>query len=218
MEISLNYKCNLVSKITNQLVIRLYSTLKSQNISVTRFSRESGIPKARVYKWNQEGTNPKAEDERLILQWLDGDKSKINGENANRGTSGDQQIGENSLPGNTLETINKLADSNNKLADAALVRAKAELVNAEKEKSLVDSNADLTKLLRSIAGSVGDKHINDPAISPALLDVLAEIASGLRIHSKEEALQRLGIRFGMHESGKDMKEGIPSDGGTKSTA
>ena len=66
-----NYFCNKVSKVQNKLIYRLLETLKRERISVPIFSIETGIPKDRVYKWKQQDTNPKSEDEKVILAWLD---------------------------------------------------------------------------------------------------------------------------------------------------
>lgn len=54
----------------NKLVIKLFSTLKLLKVSVPKFSLETGIPKDRIYKWKQEGTSPKSEDEATIQAWL----------------------------------------------------------------------------------------------------------------------------------------------------
>ena len=59
----------------NQLVVKLYEKLAKENIKVPEFSRTTGIPKDRIYKWKQEGTNPKAEDEATIKAFLYGEPS-----------------------------------------------------------------------------------------------------------------------------------------------
>ncbi|WP_315816848.1 S24 family peptidase [Paraflavitalea speifideaquila] len=58
---------------TNPLVVKLYEKLAIEHIRVPEFSRMSGIPKDRIYKWKQEGTNPKAEDEAKIKAYIYGD-------------------------------------------------------------------------------------------------------------------------------------------------
>lgn len=65
-----NYYCNNVAKMQNKLIYRLFETLKKEGVSVPVFSIETGIPKDRVYKWKQQGTNPKSDDEKIILNWL----------------------------------------------------------------------------------------------------------------------------------------------------
>lgn len=55
---------------SNKLVIKLFDVLKKHKISVPKFSIETGIPKDRVYKWMQEGTNPKSDDESIIKAWV----------------------------------------------------------------------------------------------------------------------------------------------------
>lgn len=85
-EKSPNYYCNVVSKNQNKLIYRLFETLKKERISVPVFSIETGIPKDRVYKWKQEGTNPKSEDEKTINAWL----NKM--ENTPHGTNDDTRV------------------------------------------------------------------------------------------------------------------------------
>lgn len=70
MEKSTIYFCNKVANKPNKLVIKLFKTFDSAGVSVPIFSRQTGIPKDRVYKWRQEGTNPKADDEKIILAWI----------------------------------------------------------------------------------------------------------------------------------------------------
>lgn len=45
--------------------------MENLKISVPAFSLETGIPKDRIYKWKQQGTSPKSEDERKILSWIE---------------------------------------------------------------------------------------------------------------------------------------------------
>lgn len=67
----------MVAETGNKLVIKLFAYLKKNGISVPAFSSETGIPKDRIYKWKQEGTNPKAEDERILQNWLINKVEKI---------------------------------------------------------------------------------------------------------------------------------------------
>lgn len=60
--------------ITNRLIIKLQEALKEKKLSVVKFATAVDIPKDRIYKWLQGGMNPKAEDERKIIAWLDGIK------------------------------------------------------------------------------------------------------------------------------------------------
>lgn len=57
----------------NPLVVKLYEKLAKENMKVPEFARMTGIPKDRIYKWKQEGTNPKADDEATIKAFLYGD-------------------------------------------------------------------------------------------------------------------------------------------------
>lgn len=57
-------------ELTNKLVIKLFEVLKEKDISVPKLSTALDIPSDRIYKWKQQGTNPKAEDEVKIKDWL----------------------------------------------------------------------------------------------------------------------------------------------------
>lgn len=59
-----------MAKSENILVARLFNDLKASKISVPQFAKETGIPKDRVYKWKQQGTAPKADDEQMIIDWI----------------------------------------------------------------------------------------------------------------------------------------------------
>lgn len=61
----------------NPLVVKLYEKLAKQNIKVPEFSRMTGIPKDRIYKWRQEGTSPKSEDEATIKAFLEEENGEI---------------------------------------------------------------------------------------------------------------------------------------------
>ena len=54
----------------NELVVKLFKKLKLFKVSVPLFADQTGIPKDRVYKWKQENTSPKAEDVKLINEWI----------------------------------------------------------------------------------------------------------------------------------------------------
>jgi DNA-binding phage protein len=57
---------------SNKLIVRLLGVMEERKKKITVFSKEAGIPKDRVYKWVQQGNNPKAEDEKKIIAWIDG--------------------------------------------------------------------------------------------------------------------------------------------------
>lgn len=61
----------------NPLVIKLYEKLAKENIKVPEFSRMTGIPKDRIYKWKQEGTSPKSGDEATIKSYLESETTEI---------------------------------------------------------------------------------------------------------------------------------------------
>lgn len=65
-----NFSIFFLLTMDNYLVINLFSILANRKISVPEFSKATGIPKDRVYKWKQQGTSPKAADEKLIIEWI----------------------------------------------------------------------------------------------------------------------------------------------------
>lgn len=67
----------MVAKHDNELIVTLLNELKKREVKIPRFSKETGIPKDRVYKWIQEGNNPKADDEKKIISWIKMEKSPL---------------------------------------------------------------------------------------------------------------------------------------------
>jgi DNA-binding phage protein len=59
----------------NELVVNLLEELKKRKVKIPTFSKETGIPKDRIYKWIQEGNNPKADDEKKIYAWIKMEKA-----------------------------------------------------------------------------------------------------------------------------------------------
>lgn len=65
------------AKHDNELVVTLLKELKKREVKIPRFSKETGIPKDRIYKWIQEGNNPKADDEKKINAWIKMEKPPL---------------------------------------------------------------------------------------------------------------------------------------------
>lgn len=63
----------------NQLVDRLLKLVEEKKTTIARFSRDTGIPSGRIYKWKDEGNNPKVEDERKLRAWLGVENSPFKG-------------------------------------------------------------------------------------------------------------------------------------------
>lgn len=61
----------------SELIEKLIGSMKDRKKKVTDVSRETGIPKDRIYKWIQQGNRPKTEDEKAITKWLNGESSTI---------------------------------------------------------------------------------------------------------------------------------------------
>ncbi len=61
----------MAAKHPNGLVIKLLDAIELRQMKIPAAAKEMGIPKDRIYKWIQEGTNPKAGDEKKIIDWLE---------------------------------------------------------------------------------------------------------------------------------------------------
>jgi transcriptional regulator with XRE-family HTH domain len=53
-----------------QLKDRLKEVMKSRKISFPELEKQTNIPANRMYKWYQQGTNPKKEDSDILEKWL----------------------------------------------------------------------------------------------------------------------------------------------------
>lgn len=62
------------------IVYQLGEEMKKRSIKTPKLAETLGIPKERIYKWFQEGTNPKEEDALKIRSWLNGEKEILTSE------------------------------------------------------------------------------------------------------------------------------------------
>jgi hypothetical protein len=126
--------------VLNPLVTKLFEELKKRKVSVPKFATISGIDKDRIYKWKQQGTNPKHDDVVLINNWLSGKKMDINTKiyPTNEELSiAQEEEAEYTSPKLVMKTLADLAASNKEMAEAnkILAVAQAELVTMLKEKN-----------------------------------------------------------------------------------
>lgn len=61
------------SEIKNPLVRSLMEKISKEKSSLAKFADATGLPRDRVYKWIQQGTNPKSADEKVIEAYLRGE-------------------------------------------------------------------------------------------------------------------------------------------------
>lgn len=54
----------------NDLRNKLLEAMKKRGVNVPNFSKQTGIPKDRIYKWYQQGTNIKPEDALIVDKWI----------------------------------------------------------------------------------------------------------------------------------------------------
>jgi transcriptional regulator with XRE-family HTH domain len=64
----------MVAKHANALINTLSEVMAQRKKSKAQFALEAGIPKDRVYKWYQDGNNPKADDVAKIKAWISGEE------------------------------------------------------------------------------------------------------------------------------------------------
>lgn len=78
---------------------------------------------------------------------------------------------------------------------------------------LADNERVILAKMPTIENDKASIALNEPAILKGLLGALAEIASGRRFHSKEEAVRELGRMLGLQESGSLKMGSTLSDEG-----
>lgn len=159
----------------NPLVIKLFEALKKNKVSVPKFSKITGIPADRIYKWKQEGTTPKKDDEKVISEWIASPSleisPKINDEHSEKIY--------------TAEDVRNITESNRMMAEAMLIDAR----NREK---LVDTNATLTTKVFTGGGSPKTPLDVSSKIA-AILRVIADIGTqpGKKWKDRKQALEEL---------------------------
>jgi DNA-binding phage protein len=68
--INSNIFFKIMAKHPNELINKLISEMQTREKKITDVARETGIPKDRIYKWIQQGNNPKAADEKALELWI----------------------------------------------------------------------------------------------------------------------------------------------------
>lgn len=185
-----------MANIKNQLVVNLFEKLKRDKISVPRLSEIIGIPKDRIYKWKQEGTNPKAEDEGLIKKWLYGESV----ENVPLATVS---------PSNDLQksTIYHLAEGNR-------IQSETNHTVALTNQRLVEQNIALTQ---AYTGNADHQTIDETVLLvKALKDYLIEAVSELKKVPPQEVIQALYNKVNEVKDSRGKKDRQP-EAGSKSS-
>lgn len=179
-----------MAKTPNPLVKELYDNLKQRNVSVPEFSDLTGIPKDRIYKWKQQGTTLKTQDEQRVRAWLSGEITDIYPKNVPHGNNGKeaplkpeaQKEGENLMQilanlseshKNLTAAHKEVAESNNKLADnEKMILARMPIAN--------DGPETISNVLATIVG---------------LQEFVTELAAEVKKTSVDEAAAGLGIKM-----------------------
>lgn len=151
-------------------------------MSVPDFSNETGIPKSRVYKWKQEGTNPKADDVKIITDWLNGEMENV-----------PRELNDNTSTNNRLDT----------LLSVILAMSKDNTALISQHDKIVDTNSKIAETNRLLAqqlikerstenSPLEENRINQLVQFADLLEIIAEIGSGAKPwKSKKEGLEKL---------------------------
>lgn len=158
-----------------------------------------GVNAERLRKWEQRDVDPKDSAdinrvEKFFGTSLD-NLSKLNefdfGQDGTKRDSGEEYWHEkNDL---TNQTILNLAESNRIMAEANKVQSEANRIQAESNRLLSESNKQLVDYITAGAGA--EIPANVAARFEDLLELIAEVASGSKFHSQQEAAAVLRKRF-----------------------
>ncbi len=162
----------------------------AKGLSVPAFAAKYNLNKANLYKW-ESGTKPSHHEDYIELEKIlfsENNKTKnMANEEEQEYKSKNKDVKSKDLHGTdkTMETVYSLAESNKTLVDS--------------HKLLVETNANLVgmiKVMSKTTGSVAQDIQKDVyAKLDNLLEAIAEVASGKKYHSKQEALATLGKNF-----------------------
>lgn len=148
---------------------------ESKGLNVKEFARLYDLVLANLYKW-EKGTQPNQEDY-LKLE-------RIISSNGKSGSSVAPEQPKREV--SSIETMSTIAESNKIIAESNRILAEA-------NEKLVVSNANLVSML--IDDSPSNIYSAAESKWHKFLELLAEVASGKRFDSKEEAIASMGTIF-----------------------
>lgn len=167
----------------------------SKGLSAKAFADKYDLILANLYKW-EKGTRPSDYDDMLkiesILSRQNSDITHlVNEPQAEYKTETPKE-----REMNDYMALKSIAESNRMLAESQMIAAESAKILAESQRQLVNTNADLVMLYRQTTVGAGSGNVaNVQAKLDMLLVTIAEVASGKKYHSKEEALATMGKRF-----------------------
>lgn len=189
---------------------------------VPTVAKEAGIPKDRIYKWLQQGNNPKAEDEKKINKWIYGDKEEKVPHMVVADEGGDSVIREPETPYEAAPDYSKgqilslLAEAFRDQKEILKIHAKW-LESIEKKMAQESTQAIIIKAVEKIETNLNkvlEAQVGHSAMFGLLLnrDVLREAGGNQEIAQEilKEILQKFGSKLN-----SDLKEGIGADGGNQ---
>jgi predicted transcriptional regulator len=80
MDKCLQHCCKIAPLMTNDIKNKLLETMKVRGVNIPSFSKQTGIPKDRIYKWYQQGTNIKPQDIMTVEKWINEGEQPKNGD------------------------------------------------------------------------------------------------------------------------------------------
>lgn len=168
--------------------------IQEKGLNVQQFSRETGIPSARIYKWRAGEGAPKVEDVGKIQNWLR--KTSINQKKTEEIPSPT-----NPATDTQMEIINKLANSNNTLAEANKRLADAHYIIAKNNEDLIKmikpnaTDEDLREIVRAFGTKLAAvEDVFSVELTKGKKDEIARIREAL--HKREDEIQNLVQQIG----------------------
>jgi transposase-like protein len=157
-----------------QPVSEILNEIKKRRLNISEIARETGIPAQRFHKWVQGSGQPKTLDAEKLKAWAFKNLEEV-----------PSSVREDSLAYSlakspSTDVILSLSKSNITLAEANKTLADA-------HKILARNNEDLIKMLRPTENDVEDIPPAVAASFSGFLELLAQVGSGKRWKTPEEA-------------------------------
>jgi hypothetical protein len=199
--------------ITDQSISKFYEDVELLGLKfpVADISKATGWSKGNVSQYLKKGGSPSQNFLDAFYREFGESIKKVPREKQQE--SGGSHTGDqNNSPGITFLAINDIAKSN-------VILAEANRTLADAHKILAKNNEDLIFIMKESKTPLSPSKnlLNEPATFGALLEVLAEIGSGKKWHSKDEALAEVGRRLVVKTKQSNRRTDIHAGGGKKRT-
>jgi len=174
---------------------------ENNNVSVQKIAAKIGVDAERWRKWEAKDLNPREEDQLKIEKFFGVDIQELNKIHKVKFSSKNVPERLNSLEMHEDQTEYQKGDNKSNALNTSKDRAMDTLYSlAESNKILVATNAELAGMLKSVfykttAGADQGNPSDVLSKLDTLLEVIAEVGSGKKWRSKQEAIATLGKRF-----------------------